>query len=214
MTLDDYIATGQAPADDAEAAAAFNALPQHWQPIPANRVKQWLAEEGTQLRMEAWCEAAHATLKPLDAEWMSDVANQQTLFLVNGVKTLLSASYGDELDITPGNGNDDLLAAAVASPLVPLTQPDADRLVARARPLGWADVSAVEVADARTRVAVAAFESERSAAATSRRSELDAAYNAKANAAMSDWIDANQWDGTGERPALTELPSTVEAAAQ
>ena len=131
---------------DAQAEAGdYNDGPDFWRPVQANSVKQWLAEAGLQVRLQAWLDAVAPTLKPLDSLWMAVPVNAQLVGLVGGVRAILSAGFGDELLIYPAHDNYTLLAAAVANPQVPMEQADADRLVARSLSPDFAPATAADM---------------------------------------------------------------------
>lgn len=171
----------------ADTAAAYNADPSGWRPVPAFRVIAWMGEAARIAKLEMLVAAVAAKFP--------DEENPPTpneLGLYSAVRSVfLGASNTDTVvDMFPASPHRQLLAGLVAASV--LTAGDAAALVSRGRPDGWVDATAADVAAARATLA--------------RRAAADATLTALA--AYESYVrDAANRYAAGEAVDLPEVPA-------
>lgn len=171
MTIDTYIL---AHPDDADALAAYEADPAGWQPVPSKNVLGWLGENGRFAKLKGFIAAT------------ADATDPQTIGLRSAVEVVLLAvnNQSTELLFDPASLHRTMLLVLVGAGV--LDQSDADALIARGRPAGFAAYTVEQVAACRAERAV-----ER--AKTTLRNQWVAVHNAVIagidDGTLTDWDD-------------------------
>lgn len=127
------------PADDGDAAAAYNADPAHYRPVEADAVAAWMGASARFARLKTFAETPSE--------------DPQIIALQSAIGTVLAFANNSRarIDLHPGHDQRDMLDGLVAAEVI--EPEEAALLVAAALPEGWIDATAQDVADARDRIA-------------------------------------------------------------